>query len=160
MFDDDFDDEIGDWEETHSRDERRIQNDVLAYYVDNLKLKNKVKLTCRYDRDMFEWFKAKGTGYQTMMNAALKAVMQTEINTWEEGSWLDGLSPAMKNLMNISYSDLSIKKPICEKVSITGRYDADVIRWFKTRGKNYQVLMNKALRVVMEASIQAEMGKD
>ena len=33
----------------------------------------KDRLTVRFDRDMVEWFKARGKGYQTRMNAVLRS---------------------------------------------------------------------------------------
>ena len=38
-----------------------------------------------------------------------------------------------------------------KKVSLTVRYDADVVRWYKAKGKGYQSIMNAALRACMEA---------
>lgn len=37
---------------------------------------NKVQLTLRVDSDVLEWFKAQGSGYQTQMNALLRAYME------------------------------------------------------------------------------------
>jgi len=34
---------------------------------------NKESITARFDADMVEWFKAQGKGYQTKMNAVLRA---------------------------------------------------------------------------------------
>ena len=42
-----------------------------------------------------------------------------------------------------------------KKVSLTVRYDADIVRWYKSKGKGYQSAMNAALRSVMEAERQA-----
>jgi uncharacterized protein (DUF4415 family) len=36
----------------------------------------KRQLTLRLDSDVIEWFKQQGSGYQTMMNALLRAYMQ------------------------------------------------------------------------------------
>jgi uncharacterized protein (DUF4415 family) len=36
----------------------------------------KTKLTIRIDTDVYEWFVAKGTGYQTRMNAVLRSYMR------------------------------------------------------------------------------------
>ena len=44
------------------------------------------------------------------------------------------------------------------KVSLTVRYDADVVRWYKAKGKGYQAVMNAALRSVMEAEQAAAHG--
>lgn len=40
--------------------------------------RNKVSLTVRYDADIIDWYKAKGKGYQSIMNAALRACMEAE----------------------------------------------------------------------------------
>jgi uncharacterized protein (DUF4415 family) len=37
---------------------------------------NKVQVTVRLDSDVLEWFKAQGRGYQTQMNALLRAYME------------------------------------------------------------------------------------
>ena len=44
-----------------------------------------------------------------------------------------------------------------KKVSLTVRYDADIVSWYKAKGKGYQTAMNAALRAYMEAE-QAEMA--
>ncbi len=36
----------------------------------------KVQVTLRVDSDVLEWFKAKGQGYQTQINALLRAYME------------------------------------------------------------------------------------
>jgi len=36
----------------------------------------KVPVSLRIDRDVVEWFKANGAGYQTLMNAVLRAYVQ------------------------------------------------------------------------------------
>ncbi len=36
----------------------------------------KAQLTIRIDQDILNWFKAKGSGYQTRMNALLRAYME------------------------------------------------------------------------------------
>lgn len=38
-----------------------------------------------------------------------------------------------------------------KKVHISVRYDADIVRWYKAKGKGYQAAMNAALRACMEA---------
>ena len=40
---------------------------------------NKVLLSVRYDADVVEWYRAKGKGYQSIMNAALRACMEAEM---------------------------------------------------------------------------------
>ncbi len=42
-------------------------------------------------------------------------------------------------------------KPIPPKEQITLRLDADVLQWFRTRGKGYQTQINSLLRAYMEA---------
>ncbi len=41
-----------------------------------LKLITKRQLTLRLDSDVIEWFRAQGSGYQTRMNALLRAYME------------------------------------------------------------------------------------
>ncbi len=38
----------------------------------------KVSLGVRFDRDLVDWFKAQGPGYQTRMNAVLRAYMNSQ----------------------------------------------------------------------------------
>ncbi len=42
--------------------------------------------------------------------------------------------------------------PIPPKEQITLRLDADVLKWFRSRGKGYQTQINTLLRAYMEAS--------
>lgn len=49
-----------------------------ANYEKNKEPIGKVPITIRIDEDIVAWFKSKGDGYQTKMNAALRAVMQVE----------------------------------------------------------------------------------
>ncbi|MBD2606109.1 BrnA antitoxin family protein [Scytonema hofmannii FACHB-248] len=37
---------------------------------------NQVQVTLRVDNDVLEWFKAQGRGYQTQINALLRAYME------------------------------------------------------------------------------------
>ena len=39
---------------------------------------NKKQLTIRLDHDVYEWLKRKGAGYQSMLNAMLRVVMDAE----------------------------------------------------------------------------------
>ncbi|MGH8555123.1 MAG: BrnA antitoxin family protein [Gammaproteobacteria bacterium] len=39
--------------------------------------KHKEQLTVRFDADIVDWFKKQGRGYQTRMNAVLRAFMET-----------------------------------------------------------------------------------
>lgn len=41
------------------------------------------------------------------------------------------------------------------KQTITARFDADIVRYYKAKGKGYQSVMNAALRACMEAEIAA-----
>ncbi|MBA3416794.1 MAG: BrnA antitoxin family protein [Chloroflexia bacterium] len=38
----------------------------------------KPQLTVRFDRDLIEWFKAQGAGYQTRMNAVLRSYVAAQ----------------------------------------------------------------------------------
>ena len=38
----------------------------------------KQQLTVRFDRDVVEWFKAQGAGYQTRMNAVLRSFVEAQ----------------------------------------------------------------------------------
>ncbi len=38
----------------------------------------KQQLTVRFDRDVIEWFKAQGAGYQTRMNAVLRSFVEAQ----------------------------------------------------------------------------------
>jgi len=38
--------------------------------------KNKAQVTLRIDNDVLEWFKSQGRGYQTQINALLRAYME------------------------------------------------------------------------------------
>ena len=38
----------------------------------------KQQLTVRFDRDVIEWFKAQGAGYQTRMNAVLRSYVDAQ----------------------------------------------------------------------------------
>ncbi len=41
----------------------------------------KVSVTLRLDRDILEWFKSQGRGYQTRINALLRAYMEAQQRT-------------------------------------------------------------------------------
>ena len=57
-------------------------NDILktAFETSQTKKRNKVSVTARFDADVVEWYRAKGKGYQSIMNAALRACMEIEQN--------------------------------------------------------------------------------
>lgn len=42
------------------------------------------------------------------------------------------------------------------KQVVTARFDADVVRYYKAKGKGYQSFMNAALRACMEAELSEE----
>jgi uncharacterized protein (DUF4415 family) len=44
---------------------------------------SKVSLGVRFDRDIVNWFKSKGPGYQTRMNAVLRAYMEAQEHSTE-----------------------------------------------------------------------------
>lgn len=44
------------------------------------KKRNKVSITARFDADVVDYYRAKGKGYQSIMNAALRACMEVEQN--------------------------------------------------------------------------------
>jgi len=58
-----------------------------------------------------------------------------------------------QNVSLIERFQLAQKKT---KMILTVRYDADIVRWYKSHGKGYQSLMNAALRACMEAEIQSQ----
>ncbi len=39
------------------------------------------------------------------------------------------------------------------KQTITARFDADIVRYYRAKGKGYQAIMNAALRACMEAEL-------
>lgn len=45
---------------------------------------SKVSLGVRFDRDIVNWFKSQGPGYQTRMNAVLRAYMEAQQRSIEE----------------------------------------------------------------------------
>ena len=51
---------------------------LLERFHKAMEREKKVSLTVRYDADVVRWYKAKGKGYQSMMNAALRAFMEVE----------------------------------------------------------------------------------
>ena len=44
----------------------------------NARRRRKVVVTARFDADVMEYYRAKGKGYQSAMNAALRACMEAE----------------------------------------------------------------------------------
>ena len=47
-------------------------------------------------------------------------------------------------------------KPVTPKQQVTLRLDADVLDWFRARGKGYQPRINALLRAYMEAHRESE----
>lgn len=45
----------------------------------------KEQLTVRFDRDMVQWFRRQGRGYQTRMNAVLRSYFEAERNGQRRG---------------------------------------------------------------------------
>lgn len=73
MSDDEKDAQV--YDETPQEKENRK---LSRYFEQFCEKPTKVKLTTRVDRDVYEWYKMSGKGYQTRINAALRAVMQVE----------------------------------------------------------------------------------
>ena len=66
-------------EEIDLSDSTEITPEMFARGVVRRGLKprgRKVQLTLRVDNDVLEWFKARGRGYQTQINALLRAYME------------------------------------------------------------------------------------
>ena len=57
---------------------REAGKTLLQRFRKALAREKKISLTVRYDADIVNWYKAKGKGYQTAMNAALRACMEAE----------------------------------------------------------------------------------
>lgn len=71
------------WDENDEDEEQEqeTKNNKLSKYFEQFSIKeNKVKLTLRLDKDVYDWYKMYGKGYQTRINAALRAVMQVELD--------------------------------------------------------------------------------
>ncbi len=62
-----------DYSDIPELDEHFWQNAKLAMPV------SKKQLTVRFDADVVEWFKSQGKGYQSHMNAILKAYVHTQL---------------------------------------------------------------------------------
>ncbi len=69
---------------------------------------------------------------------------------------------AKRSDKDIDYSDIPeldeafwknarIVHPADPKLQLTIRFDADVVEWFKSRGKGYQSRMNAVLRAYVDA---------
>lgn len=120
-------------------------------YEQNQYKSRTISLTVSYDKDVLDWYKSKGKGYQSKIKAALRAVM--EIEKEQNHDW-NSLFSEEPEILRFSRSHTT------EKDSCTARYDPDVLRWYKMYGKGYQQIMNDALRAVMEAEKEcADMNK-
>jgi uncharacterized protein (DUF4415 family) len=72
-------------EEIDLSDSPELTPDMFARAVARRGLKpkdRKVQLTVRVDRDVLDWYRAQGRGYQTQINALLRAYMEA----YEAGS--------------------------------------------------------------------------
>lgn len=52
--------------------------DVLERFNRAIERKKKIPVTVRYDADIVDWFQRQGRGYQSRMNAALRAFMEIQ----------------------------------------------------------------------------------
>jgi uncharacterized protein (DUF4415 family) len=50
---------------------------------------HKKQVTLRIDPDVLDWFKRQGRGYQTRINAALRAFVEAHERKWAPGSFAD-----------------------------------------------------------------------
>lgn len=65
---------------THDHPEANIKHIVKGILRQGLKpVPAKASIALRVDADVLEWFKAQGPGYQTRMNAVLKAFRDASI---------------------------------------------------------------------------------
>ena len=62
--------------------------------------------------------------------------------------------PHAQNASLVERFRLAQKKE--NKVTLTVRYDADIVHWYKAHGKGYQAVMNSALRACMEAELETQ----
>ncbi len=54
-------------------DDKEFWHDAKRVRLEDLMPKGKRQITLRLDQEVLEWFKTQGPGYQTRMNAVLKA---------------------------------------------------------------------------------------
>ena len=62
------------------RDEDIDYSDIPELTDELFVKKNKSRVNARFDADMVEWFKSHGAGYQTRMNAVLRAFYEQHKN--------------------------------------------------------------------------------
>lgn len=55
-----------------------VQPEWLEHAVIFMPARPKERITARFDKDVIEWFKAQGAGYQTRMNAVLRAYYEAQ----------------------------------------------------------------------------------
>jgi len=55
-----------------------IQPEWLEHAVIVMPARPKERITARFDKDVIEWFKAQGEGYQSRMNAVLRAYYEAQ----------------------------------------------------------------------------------
>jgi uncharacterized protein (DUF4415 family) len=65
-------DEEIDYSEIPEQDEEFFRNAVIVQWIPE----PKSTITMRIDRDVLDWFKKQGRGYQTRVNALLRAYME------------------------------------------------------------------------------------
>ena len=73
-FDDDYSCPI----ETYETEDEKEKCKLSEYFHKFSEKDNKVSVTIRLDRDIVDWFKSQNGKYQTLINGALRAVMQVE----------------------------------------------------------------------------------
>ena len=65
---------------THDHPEADVQHIVRGMVRKGLKMQPaKASISLRVDQDVLEWFKAQGAGYQTRINAVLKAYKDASV---------------------------------------------------------------------------------
>lgn len=142
------------WEEVYEERQNRLKNSIIGHYEKFQRKSNKIKVTCPYDKDVFEWFKTKGRGYHRIIDAALKAVIQAELDEYGEISFDAPISNELRLTLSQYSPDIDRNKKM-ETVTQGIWYSPEVIRWFKSKGHDYKSLMNMALRTVMEIEKEA-----
>ena len=55
-----------------------VQPEWLEHAVLVMPARPKERITARFDKDVIEWFKAQGAGYQSRMNAVLRAYCEAQ----------------------------------------------------------------------------------
>lgn len=81
---DNIDDEYSYITETYETEDEKEKRKLSNYFHKFSEKDNKVSVTIRLDRDIVDWFKSQNGKYQTLINAALRAVMQIEKDKSEE----------------------------------------------------------------------------